>query len=288
MSVSGRIEKALEAAFTRIGTSDSPPRLAAGMRQAVFPGGARIRPRLTLAVAAACGEDEPALVDFAAAAIELMHCASLVHDDLPCFDDADLRRGRPTVHKSFDERTAVLAGDALIVLAFQILALGSTQPQRLGALVTILARSVGAPAGIIAGQAWECEDSPDVSLYHRQKTGALFAGAAMIGAAACGAQHDAWRQLGETLGEAYQAADDIGDAESSVEALGKPVGRDLAFGRPSVVAEFGLTGALQRFDRLVEEAIAAIPSCPGVNDLQTLILTESRRLLPKQHWQRAA
>ena len=288
MSVSGRIEKALEAAFLRVDAPGCPPRLAAGMRYAVFPGGARIRPRLTLAVAAACGEDAPAQVDSAAGAIELLHCASLVHDDLPCFDDAALRRGRPSVHKCFDERIAVLAGDALIVLAFQTLAHRPAKPQRLGALTTILAQSVGAPAGIVAGQAWECEPLADVATYHREKTGALFAGAAMIGAAACGADHDAWRSLGETLGEAYQAADDIGDAESDVETLGKPIGRDAAFGRPSVVAQFGLSGALRRFETLVDETIAAIPPCPGAADLQALIVSESRRLLPKHHWQRAA
>ena len=100
------------------------------LRYAVFPGGARIRPRLCLAVAQACGEDQPAVTDAAAAAIELLHCASLVHDDLPCFDDAPLRRGKPSVHRAFGERLAVLAGDALIVLAFETLARAAVRRRR--------------------------------------------------------------------------------------------------------------------------------------------------------------
>ena len=281
MTATARIEKALETAFTRAEAPGCPGQLAAAMRYAVFPRGARIRPRLTLAVAAACGEDEPSLVDAAAASIELMHCASLVHDDLPCFDDATLRRGKPSVHKTYGERIAVLTGDGLIVLGFQVLSQGTGSPNRLGALVLTLARAVGMPSGIAAGQAWECEAAADLSTYHRQKTGALFAGAAMMGAAACGAEPSQWRGLGEALGEAYQAADDIGDAASDETALGKPVGRDVALGRPSLVAEFGMSGALLRFDALVDEALSSIPDCEGSADLKALIATESRRLLPK-------
>jgi geranylgeranyl diphosphate synthase type II len=123
----------------------------------------------------------------AAVAIELMHCASLVHDDLPCFDDAAMRRGRPSVHRAFDERIALLAGDALIVLAFQSLARAAIgSPSRLGKVITIVASAVGAPGGIIAGQAWECEPQVPLSSYQRAKTGALFAAAAAAGASAAG------------------------------------------------------------------------------------------------------
>src|SRR5215475_13888796 len=121
MDAVSRIERALRQSMGRADVAACPPRLAAAMRHAVFPGGARIRPRLCLAVAHACGDDEPAVAYRAAASIELIHCASLVHDDLPCFDDADIRRGRPSVHKAFGERLAVLAGDGLIVLAFEAL-----------------------------------------------------------------------------------------------------------------------------------------------------------------------
>ena len=126
MDVMTRIERALQRrSGARRRRRAARRGSAAAMRHAVFPRGARIRPRLCLAVAAACGEDAPGVTDAAAAAIELLHCASLVHDDLPCFDDADTRRGRPRVHRAFGEPLAVLAGDALIVLAFQTLAQGA-------------------------------------------------------------------------------------------------------------------------------------------------------------------
>ena len=123
MDVRSRIEQALEKAIRRATGSKAPPKIAEAMRYAVFPGGARVRPRLCLAVAQACGDDFPAITDGALAAVELLHCASLVHDDMPCFDDAALRRGRPSVHSTFGEPVALLCGDALIVLAFETLAL---------------------------------------------------------------------------------------------------------------------------------------------------------------------
>ena len=169
-------------------------------------------PRLCLAVASACGDDQPRVSQAAAASIELLHCASLVHDDLPCFDDAATRRGRASVHAAFGEPLAVLAGDALIVLAFQTLAAGAAiRPTRLATLLPIVAGAVGVPSGIVAGQAWECEASADLSQYQREKTGALFAAATAAGAAAAGAEAEAWRLLGDRLGEAYQVADDIRD-----------------------------------------------------------------------------
>jgi geranylgeranyl diphosphate synthase type II len=153
--------------------------------------------------------------DAAGIAIELMHCASLVHDDLPCFDDADTRRGRPSVHRAFGEPLAVLAGDALIVLAYQTLAQGAvTQPLRLGQLILTLGQAVGVPCGIVAGQAWECEPAADLAQYQREKTGALFAAATVSGAIAAGSEGEPWRALGEALGEAFQIADDILDATS--------------------------------------------------------------------------
>ena len=288
MSIRHRIETALEAALKRVDAPNCPPRLGEAMRYAVFPGGARVRARLTLAVAAACGEDEPALAEAAASAVELLHCASLVHDDLPCFDDAAIRRGKPSLHRAFDERVAVLAGDALIVLAYQVLASCPARPDRLPVLVSLVSQSVGAPSGIIAGQAWECERIADLETYHRQKTGALFAGAAMVGAAASGADPAPWRRFGETLGQAYQAADDIGDCHSTSEVMGKPVGQDAVFGRPSLAARFGLGEALRQFEAMVDEAVALLPRCPGVADLETLIVTEARRLLPRHVMTRAA
>jgi geranylgeranyl diphosphate synthase type II len=251
------------------------------MRHAVFPRGARVRPRLTLAVAAACGETEPALAEAAAAAIELLHCASLVHDDLPCFDDAATRRGRPSVHRAFGAPLAVLAGDALIVLAFQILARTGGAPRRLGPVMVAVGEGVGVPHGIVAGQAWECEPMVELDRYHRQKTGALFAAAAAAGAAASGAEAGPWRAFGERLGEAYQAADDIRDAAAEPEEMGKPAGQDAALGRPSLALSLGVEGAVRRLEELVAAAAAAIPACPGAHELQALIRSEAQRLMPR-------
>jgi geranylgeranyl diphosphate synthase type II len=278
-----RIEQALDEALSRAEASGAPPRLATALRHAVFPGGARIRPRLCLAVAHACGAGDPAPATAAAASIELLHCASLVHDDLPCFDDAPVRRGKPSVHRVFGEPLAVLTGDALIVLAFETLARETAcPPHRLAALVLCVGRAVGMPLGIVAGQAWECEPYADLSVYHRAKTAALFAAATVCGAVAAGVEADPWRNLGERLGEAFQVADDLRDAAGSAEDLGKPVGRDAALDRMSAARELGIDGALARLDCLVDEAADSIPRCPGAGELRALIRLEAQRFLPKE------
>ncbi|RZU02850.1 polyprenyl synthetase family protein [Rivibacter subsaxonicus] len=275
-----RVEHALLAALSRVETG-CPPRLAAAVRHAVFPGGARIRPQLCLAVGMACGDDDPALADGAAAAIELLHCASLVHDDLPCFDNAPTRRGQPSVHCAFGERLAVLAGDALIVLAFETLARAAQRsPQRLAPLLLTVTRGVGMPQGIVVGQALECEPRVALGDYQRAKTGALFAAATAAGAEAAGAEPAPWRIFGEWLGEAYQVADDIRDVVADPQLLGKPIGRDLALGRPSSAIELGLEGAIQSFDRLVAAAVASIPPCRGGAQLRALVRREAERLVP--------
>lgn len=284
-----RIERTLSASIDRVDAAGGPPLLASAMRHAVFPRGARIRPRLCLAVAAACGDDDPAAADAAAAAIEVMHCASLVHDDLPCFDNADTRRGRASVHRAFGAPLAVLAGDALIVLAFQMIAWGTARsPRRLAPLVLTLAGATGMPNGIAAGQAWESEPRIDLGQYQRAKTGALFAAATMAGAAAAGSDPDPWRALGEGLGEAYQVADDIADVFSGEAVLGKPIGQDKTLGRPNAAQEMGVESALRHLEALAEAAAASIPPCPGAAALKQLTLSEARRLLPKDLSQRAA
>ena len=258
------------------------------MQHAVFPRGARLRPRLCLAVASACGRHDRAVAEAAGIAIELLHCASLVHDDLPCFDDADLRRGRPTVHRAFGEPLAVLAGDALIVLAFETLARVPMPSVRLAPLIMTLARAGGAPQGICAGQAYECEPSVDLAVYQQAKTGALFAAATAAGAYAANADGEAWRHLGEALGAAYQVSDDIRDAYADTEELGKPCGQDLAHDRPNALAGHSLGATIRRMEDLVAEAVAAIPPCPGSNDLMALIAQEAKRLLPAKLAQVAA
>jgi geranylgeranyl diphosphate synthase type II len=277
-----RIEEALAAAVATCEAPGAPPRLAAAIRHAVFPGGARIRPQLCISVARACGDDDPALTDAAAAAIELLHCASLVHDDLPCFDDAPTRRGQASVHAAFGERLAVLAGDGLIVLAFQTLGIAASRhPQRLARLLATTGRGVGSPFGITAGQAWECEPRVALGDYQRAKTGALFAAATCAGAEAAGVDGETWRALGEWLGEAYQVADDVRDVLADPAVLGKPVGRDVALGRPSSATEQGLSGAIQHFDRLVACAIEAVPPCRGSAQLRQLVRLEAERLVPR-------
>jgi geranylgeranyl diphosphate synthase, type II len=289
MDATTRIERVLTIAIARACAPGCPPRLADAMRHAVFPGGARIRPRVCLAVAKACGEDEPAVTDAAAAAIELLHCASLVHDDLPCFDDAATRRGKPSVHCAFGEPVALLTGDALIVLAFQTLAWGvAGAPQRLSSLLLTVGRAAGAPTGIAAGQAWECEPAVPLAVYHRAKTGALFAAATVAGAASAGAEPDAWRAFGETLGEAYQVADDLRDVAADPNELGKPTGVDAALGRPSAVQQFGINGAIRQLEALTAAAADSIPACPGAADLRAMTSAHVMRFLPKQLSQRAA
>jgi len=277
-----RIEQALATAISSAESPDCPPKLAGAIRHAVFPGGARIRPQLCLAVAQACGDDDPPLAEAAASAIELLHCASLVHDDLPCFDDSPMRRGRASVHYAYGESLAVLAGDSLIVLAFQTLAAkASSSPQRLAPLMATVAAGVGMPFGIVAGQAWECEPRVSLADYQRAKTGALFAAATMAGAQAAGADAAQWRALGEWLGEAYQAADDIRDVVGDPRVIGKPIGRDIALLRPSAARALGLEGAIAHFDQLVGCAIAAVPECLGADALRQLVRMEAERLVPK-------
>lgn len=283
MSSAPRIEQALLNAIEPGESLGCPPRLGSAIRYAVFPPGARIRPRLCLAVARANAEDHPAVVDAAAAAIELLHCASLIHDDLPCFDDAPTRRGKPSVHRAYGERLAVLAGDAMIVMAFEALAAGcGTAPQRLQPLIQIVGRSVGTSGGIVAGQAWECESRAVLAQYQSAKTGSLFAAATMAGAAAAGLRDYArWSLLGERLGEAYQVADDILDVAGNAVEIGKPTGRDEALGRPSAVATLGLSGAIGWLKQLVAEANDSIPDCPGADALRAIISIEAQGLLPR-------
>jgi geranylgeranyl diphosphate synthase type II len=289
MGATQRIDQALTAAVAHGTAPGCPPRLVEAVRHAVFSGGARIRPRLCLAVAGACGDDAPAVSDAAAAAIELLHCASLVHDDLPCFDNSPLRRGQPTVHKLFGERLAVLTGDALIVLAFETLTRGAAAaPERLLALLGTVGRAVGMPSGISAGQAWECEEQVVLSDYHRSKTGALFIASCVAGAQAAGADPKSWQGVGERLGEAYQVADDLRDAICDVDELGKPVKRDAVLHRPSAVQELGIAGAVARLEGLVKGAIASVPHCPGAAELKALIAAESTRILPKELAKEAA
>ena len=282
MSLLKRAEEALKSHFQTAAGVGAPPRLQAAMQHAVFSGGARIRPQLCMAVATACGDDAPELTNAAAVALELMHCASLVHDDMPTFDNADIRRGRPTVHKAFSEPLALLSGDGLIVMAYQVLLqAGRQHPERLIMLMDNLSRGVGLPGGIVAGQAWECETAADLAQYQRSKTGALFVSATCAGAIASGRACEPWAPLGAFLGEAYQVADDIRDVLGDIASLGKPAGQDTLNDRPSSAQAMGLEGAIAHFDALIKQAGDAIPDCTHRDMLVQLVLLESERLVPK-------
>jgi farnesyl diphosphate synthase len=246
-----------------------PGRLMEAMRYVALGGGKRLRPFLAIESARLFGvAGESALR--AAAAIEMIHCYSLAHDDLPAMDDDDLRRGRPTAHKAFDEATAILAGDGLLTYAFDVLADPATHPDAgvRARLVLALARAAGL-GGMVGGQALDLEaeraPSPltqeEIMRLQAMKTGALLRvcvdfGAILGGAAPAAAA--ALTRYGEALGAAFQIADDILDAESDTAALGKRAGKDAERNKATLIGALGLEAARARRDTLVEAAIAAL------------------------------
>ena len=281
MPLTARIEAAISGAIAIGQGGKPPPQLASALDYAVTPGGARIRPTILMSVAMACGDDKPEVADAAAAALELIHCASLVHDDMPCFDDADIRRGKPSVHKAYGEPLALLTGDSLIVPAFEVLArVAGRDPMRSAQLVLTLARRTGMPGGICAGQGWESEREVDLRAYHQAKTGALFIAATQMGAIAAGQEPEPWEELGARIGEAFQVADDLRDALYDEQTLGKPAGQDEIHARPNAVTELGVQGAVSRLKDILGGAIASIPSCPGEAALAKMVRAQAERLTP--------
>jgi geranylgeranyl diphosphate synthase type II len=249
-----------------------PARLHGAMHYAVFPGGRRARPVLCRLIADRYGHGDDELVGRLAAAVELVHCASLVQDDLPCFDDAATRRGLPSCHLVYGQATAILVGDALLTLAFETLANApARRAQTAFRLVGLLTAATGSSNGVIGGQALELEPYP-VALdhYHRQKTAALFRAAAAGAAICCGAEADVarWARLGELIGCALQIRDDLDDVGGDPAALGKPAGRDAALGRPNAVLHGGVESA-----RAMREAlIAGVLELLGPPTVETLAL----------------
>ncbi len=284
MPFSDRLDHATDAVLSRA-MQGAPQRLAQALQYSVKPGGARIRPTILLSVATACGDDRPQMSDAAAIALELIHCASLVHDDLPCFDDADTRRGKPSVHKAFSQPLAVLSGDSLIVLAFDVLAAAAQagradDARRALAMVRVLSARTGMPMGICAGQGWESETQIDLSAYHRAKTGALFIAATQMGAIAAGQDPDPWEELGARIGEAFQVADDLRDALYDAETLGKPAGQDAVHARPNAVTQLGVQGAVRRLKDILGGAIASIPKCEGEAMLADMVRRYAQKMTP--------
>jgi geranylgeranyl pyrophosphate synthase len=254
-----------------------PDRLTEAMRYSALAGGKRIRPCLTYAAADALGADL-ALADIPAAAIEMMHCYSLIHDDLPAMDNDDLRRGKPTVHKAFDEATAILAGDALQSLAFQILSEQQQFSDQTTRRMLCVLASAGGCNGMIAGQGIDLAavgkglSLSQLETMHQLKTGALISAAVELGALAAGCTDTstlaALASYSRCIGLAFQVRDDILDVTSDTQTLGKTQGADEALNKPTYVSLLGLTGAREKADQLIKDALLTLEQLPG--NTQTL------------------
>ena len=251
------------------GADVRPLRLHQAMRYAALGAGKRIRPLLVYATGHAIGL-APAMLDAPAAAVELLHAYSLVHDDLPAMDDDDLRRGRPTTHRAFDEATAILAGDALQVLAFEILAedqLLSAVPQCRNDMVRLLAHASGT-LGMAGGQAMDLEATgkrltrAEIEDMHSRKTGALIQASVMIACAAepalAAAPREALERYGGAVGLAFQIVDDLLDVVGDPAVTGKAGGVDAQRGKPTYPAVAGIAAARDRANELAEQGIAAL------------------------------
>lgn len=251
------------------GEKTRPERLLEAMRYGSLGGGKRLRPFLLVETARLFGAAGDGVLR-AACALEMIHCYSLIHDDLPAMDDDDLRRGRPTAHKAFDEATAILAGDGLLTFAFDVIADAPTHPDPAvrADLTLLLARAAGL-GGMVGGQALDLEAEASkaphtrefVALMQSMKTGALLLFAVEAGARIGGAdarQKAALSRYGAALGAAFQVADDILDAEGDEQALGKRAGKDADRNKATLVAALGLEQARKRRDALAEDAIQAL------------------------------
>lgn len=242
-----------------------PERLLAAMRHGALNGGKRLRPLLVVQAAEVFGVPREKTV-CAALAIEMVHCYSLIHDDLPAMDDDDLRRGQPTVHKAFDDATAILAGDALLTLAFETLTAADVAADIRAELVTELARGAGA-AGMAGGQMRDLEgenlplDQDEIARMQAMKTGALIRAAVRMGAILGGAdqaQLDAVTRYGEMAGRAFQLADDILDVTASTEQLGKATQKDARHNKPTLVSRIGLEATQRLLGDSIHHAISAL------------------------------
>ncbi|RKH42335.1 polyprenyl synthetase family protein [Corallococcus sicarius] len=265
-----RVEALLRERADRLAPAGTPPRLAEAMRYSLLAGGKRLRPVLCLAFADAVSRasTDTAVVADAACAVEYVHTYSLVHDDLPCLDNDDLRRGKPTNHKVFGEPLALLAGDGLLTEAFTVLATGP-EPVR-GLLCAELARAAGA-AGMVGGQVLDIAQDRAATLdyllrLHRMKTGALIRAACRMGVLAAGGDVAALgsaETYGDAVGLAFQIADDVLDVTASAEQLGKPVGADAEAGRHTFPAVVGLEESRRMARDLVARAEAAVRPLEG-------------------------
>ena len=282
---SERVETALDCLLDSVQTT--PNRLHEAMRYAAQGGGKRIRPLLVYA-AGSLGDAKARALDAAAVAIECIHAYSLVHDDLPCMDDDDLRRGRPTVHKAFDEATALLVGDALQTRAFEILANAQCDADVRLRMISVLAAASGS-RGMAGGQAIDLEsvgkklDLGGLKQMHAMKTGALLSCAVELGGIAAHLNTVQMAQLQKystALGLAFQVVDDVLDATADSQTLGKTAGKDAAANKPTYVTLMGLDYAQQQAKELQETAISSLADfaskADALKDLALLVVNRAK------------
>lgn len=256
----------------------TPERLKQAMQYSLAAGGKRLRPALCMASASLCGMDEEKVLPFACA-IEMIHTYSLIHDDLPAMDNDDLRRGKPSNHKQFDEATAILAGDGLLTDAFWLASCMQMEPARVLRAIGELARAAGS-SGMAGGQMLDMLYTgisgisiEDIALMQALKTGAIIRASVTCGAILAGADHETIDKLGEygeALGAAFQIADDILDLTATSEELGKPAGSDEKSGKNTYPAIFGLEKSRKIARRQAKRAIAALPKVAGAQFLADL------------------
>jgi geranylgeranyl diphosphate synthase type II len=260
LAVDAALERLLPAESTR------PASIHQAMRYSVFAGGKRIRPILCLETARIFVADVTATLH-PACAIEMIHTYSLIHDDLPALDNDDLRRGKPTCHKKFGEAAAILAGDALLTLAFETISAARVTPSQCVAIVKEVASAAGTVNGMVGGQVADLEaegqrvDSEMLEYIHRSKTAALIRASVTAGALCAGATEDdvaRLRRFGETIGWAFQVTDDILDVEESSAALGKTAGKDIAQQKATYPAIHGLQRSHEIANDLAGKAIAEL------------------------------
>jgi farnesyl diphosphate synthase len=266
----GGIQARMELALARLlpGAHIAPARLHEAMRYAALEGGKRVRPLLVFAAGELVGAAAQRL-EIAAAAVEMIHAYSLVHDDMPCMDDDVLRRGKPTVHVEYDEATALLVGDALQSLAFQLMSEYklADEPQRQLEMLKVLALAAGS-RGMAGGQQMDLESTgkllslPELELMHIHKTGALIRAAVLLGSSCGNSLSETERQklnrYGEAIGLAFQVVDDVLDYDASTATLGKTAGKDSKQGKPTYVSALGIVRAKELAQELRAQAIAAL------------------------------
>ena len=247
--------------------TEYPASIHQAMRHSVFAGGKRLRPILCMEAAQMVHGCVPPGVEELGAALEVLHTYSLIHDDLPALDNDDLRRGRPTCHKAFGEATAILAGDALQTLAYEVLARLQCPAKASVAIIGEVAHATGTIGGMIGGQVMDLEaehvhpDAQTLEYIHRSKTGALLTASVVSGGLYAGAreaQIAGLRSFGQNIGLAFQIVDDVLDVTQTSEQLGKTAGKDTAHDKATYPALFGVEASLKQADELVAQADAAL------------------------------